>query len=201
MGELPVWWTPGGASRMVHPERAWNFLTSSIKKESEVAQSFRTLWNPARLLHPWDFPGKNTGVGCPLPSPGDHPNLGIEPWSPELQADSLLSEPPGNLSHLAVLRLLCVCICVHAHSVTSDYLQHLWPLCVVFDHITASTLNHKKLSAETTLFLVITGHFHIKQALDKLLLILCVLSHVWLCNPIDCSPPGPLSMEFPRQEY
>ena len=19
---------------------------------------------PARLLHPWDFPGKNTGVGC-----------------------------------------------------------------------------------------------------------------------------------------
>ena len=88
------------------------------------------------------------------------------------------------------LGLLCVCICVHAHSVTSDYLQHLWPLCVVFDHITASTLNHKKLSAETTLFLVITGHFHIKQALDKLLLILCVLSHVWLCNPIDCSPPG-----------
>ena len=24
---------------------------------------------PTRLLHPWDFPGKSTGVGCPLPSP------------------------------------------------------------------------------------------------------------------------------------
>jgi len=22
-----------------------------------------------------------------------------------------------------------------------------------------------------------------------------------LCNPVDCGPPGPLSMEFPRQEY
>ena len=22
-----------------------------------------------------------------------------------------------------------------------------------------------------------------------------------LCNPMDCSPPAPLSMEFPRQEY
>ena len=24
---------------------------------------------PSRLLHPWDFPGKSTGVGVPLPSP------------------------------------------------------------------------------------------------------------------------------------
>ena len=29
-------------------------------------------------------------------SPGDLPNLGIEPGSPALQADSLLSEPPGK---------------------------------------------------------------------------------------------------------
>ena len=37
-----------------------------------------------------DFPGKSTGVGC-------YPLLqGIEPRSPALQADSLLSEPPGN---------------------------------------------------------------------------------------------------------
>ena len=32
----------------------------------------------------------------PFPSPGDLPNLGIEPRSPALQADSLLSEPPGK---------------------------------------------------------------------------------------------------------
>ena len=34
--------------------------------------------------------------GLPFPFPGDLPNTGIEPWSPALQADSLLSEPPGK---------------------------------------------------------------------------------------------------------
>ena len=32
----------------------------------------------------------------PFPSPGDLPNPGIEPGSPTLQADALLSEPPGK---------------------------------------------------------------------------------------------------------
>ena len=45
-----------------------------------------------RLLYPWKFPGKNTGLS--FPSPGDLPNPWIEPTSPALQADSLL------LSHL-----------------------------------------------------------------------------------------------------
>ena len=122
---------------------------------------------PARLLCPWDSPGKNTGAGChflfqgifptqgpkqhlllllhsqadslpleppgkpwealsclfaiswtiarqaplmiefsrqeyrsglPFPSPGDLPHQGIEPSSPALWADSLLSEPPGKPS-------------------------------------------------------------------------------------------------------
>ena len=34
--------------------------------------------------------------GLPFPSPGDLPDPGIEPSSPELQADSLSSEPPGR---------------------------------------------------------------------------------------------------------
>ena len=34
----------------------------------------------------------------PFPSPGDLPNPGIEPRSPALQADALLSEPPGKAS-------------------------------------------------------------------------------------------------------
>ena len=35
--------------------------------------------------------------GLPFPSPGDLSDPGIEPRSPTLQADSLLSEPPGAL--------------------------------------------------------------------------------------------------------
>ena len=34
--------------------------------------------------------------GLPFISPGDLPDPGIEPGSPALEADSLLSEPPGN---------------------------------------------------------------------------------------------------------
>ena len=39
-----------------------------VKSESEVAQSCLTLCDPmdTRLLHPWDFLGKITGVGCHL---------------------------------------------------------------------------------------------------------------------------------------
>ena len=36
-----------------------------------------------------------------LPSPGDLHNPGIEPGSPALQADSLLSEPPGKTQEQA----------------------------------------------------------------------------------------------------
>ena len=32
----------------------------------------------------------------PFPSPGELPDPGIEPRSPELQTDSLPSEPPGK---------------------------------------------------------------------------------------------------------
>ena len=29
----------------------------------------------------------------------------------------------------------------------------------------------------------------------------CVLSHVPLCDPMDCRPPAPLFIGFPRQEH
>ena len=44
-----------------------------------------------------DSLGKNTGGGQPFPSPGNLPNPGIEPGSPSLQEDPLLSEPLFSL--------------------------------------------------------------------------------------------------------
>ena len=49
-----------------------------------------------------DSPGKNAGVGCPGPPPGDLPNPGIEPRSLTLQAYSLLCEPPGKPKNTGV---------------------------------------------------------------------------------------------------
>ena len=61
-----------------------------------VAQLCPTLCDPMDCSPPsscpWDFQGKDTGVGLPFPSPGDLPDPGIKPRSPALQADSLPSE-------------------------------------------------------------------------------------------------------------
>ena len=45
---------------------------------------------------PMGFPRQEYWSG--LPFPGDHPNPGIKPEPPALQADSLPSEPPGKPS-------------------------------------------------------------------------------------------------------
>ena len=42
------------------------------------------------------FSRQENWSGLPFPSPGDHPNPGIEARSPALQADSLPTELPGN---------------------------------------------------------------------------------------------------------
>ena len=57
-----------------------------------------------------DSPGQNIGVGLLCPLPGDLPNPGIEPRSPTLQADSLLSEPPGRLLSIPMLSVEIVLI-------------------------------------------------------------------------------------------
>ena len=43
-----------------------------------------------------EFSRQEYWSGLPFPSPGDLHNPGIEPRSPALQADALLSEPPGK---------------------------------------------------------------------------------------------------------
>ena len=80
----------------------------SQESESEVAQSCPTLCD----LMDCSPPGSPVGFskpeywsGLPFPSPRDLPEPGIEPRSPALQADTLLSEPPGKplYSHNRIL--------------------------------------------------------------------------------------------------
>ena len=46
------------------------------------------------------FSRQENWSGLTFPSPGDHPNPGIKPGSPALQADSLPSEPPIDAHNL-----------------------------------------------------------------------------------------------------
>ena len=54
------------------------------------------LW-PARLLYSWDFPVKNTGVGCHFVLQGIFLTQGLNPCLLHWQVDSL------PLSHLGIL--------------------------------------------------------------------------------------------------
>ena len=69
-------------------------------KKSEVTQSCPTLATPWTVAHQaplsMGFSRQEYWSGLPFPSPGDLPKPGIGPGSPALQADALLSEPPGK---------------------------------------------------------------------------------------------------------
>ena len=67
-------------------------------------QLFATPYTVA--LSPWNFPGKNIGVGCYFVAPGDPPNPGIKPSSlasPALADGFFITEPPGKPSNWVVV--------------------------------------------------------------------------------------------------
>ena len=94
-----------GFSRQEH----WNGLPfPSPMHESEVVQSCPTLLDPVDCSPPDssvhgifqarvpEWVALSFSRGLPFPSSGDFPNPEIKPKSPTLQADALLSEPPGK---------------------------------------------------------------------------------------------------------
>ena len=59
---------------------------------------FATPWTvPYQAPLPMGFSRQEYWSGLPVPSAEDLPKPGIEPWSPTLQTDALLSELPGNI--------------------------------------------------------------------------------------------------------
>ena len=74
-----------------------------MKSLSRV-QLFATLWTVAyQASQSMGFSRQEYWSGLPFPSPGDLPDPGIEPRSPALRADSLLSEPRGKLFFVTYL--------------------------------------------------------------------------------------------------
>ena len=74
---------------------------------------------PTLFVIPWtvarhaplsmEFSRQEYWSGLPFPSPEDLPNPGIEPGSPTLKADSLLSELPGKPHFVYRICLVEVC--------------------------------------------------------------------------------------------
>ena len=76
--------------------------THAVKKTvCSVTQSCPTLCNPMdcspqALIHPWDFPGKNTGVGCQSLLQGIFPTQGLNLQLLHCQAGSLPLSHQGS---------------------------------------------------------------------------------------------------------
>ena len=76
--------------------------------ESEV-KSLSRVW---LFATPWtyqappsmEFSRQKYWSGLPFPSPGDLPHPGIEPGSPTLQADTVLSEPQGSPNVIIIMK-------------------------------------------------------------------------------------------------
>ena len=81
-------------------------VNSEVKSLSHV----RLFATPTRLLCPWDFPGKSTGVGCHSLLQGIFPTQGWNPGLLHCRQTLLPSEPPGksnkqkNMNNLWLLK-------------------------------------------------------------------------------------------------
>ena len=93
---------PTGLIQSDHTWFSHHWLMFSCSFVSDTLLPFRLL--PARLLHPWDFPGKNTGVGCHFLLQEIFPT---QKSNPGLQADSLLLRHLGSPYHWVNLTILC----------------------------------------------------------------------------------------------
>ena len=72
-----------------------------------MSDSFVTPWTVAHQAPlSMEFPRQEYWNGLPFPSPGDLLDSGMEPGSPALQANSLLTEPPGKPTDALGLILL-----------------------------------------------------------------------------------------------
>ena len=101
-------WSASSQLGPLHPWRTksiWQFPVEHmvsgpricVLSQFSCVQLFATLWTVVfQAPLSMGFSTQEYWSGLPLPTPGDLPNLGIEPVSPALQADSLPTEPPGK---------------------------------------------------------------------------------------------------------
>ena len=76
---------------------AWKGLDWRLLKSLSHVRLFATPWTVAfQAPQSMRFSRQEYWSGLPFPSPGDLPDPGTKPRSPELQADALTYEPPGK---------------------------------------------------------------------------------------------------------
>ena len=97
-----IFLTQGSNPHLLCPALAGRFFSFFLRKRvscsivSDLWDSLRPHGLTHQALLSMGFPRQDYWSGLPFSSPGDLPDLGIEPKSPALQVESLPSEPPGK---------------------------------------------------------------------------------------------------------
>ena len=142
------------------------------------------------MVCPWNSPGKNTGVGCPFPSPGNLPNPGIEPVSPSLQANFLPSVLPGKpQSHQKTIlfqtsRSRGLKLAISWNNRKQRRRKEIKNTCCTFWLVMKFKSWSSHIQKRT--------FYGWARDLESYLCV-CVLVAQWcptLCDPMDCGPPG-----------
>ena len=158
------------------------------------------------------FSGQQYWSGLPLPSPGDLPD-------PEIEPDSLVSltsagrfftiVPPGKPSPLLscfkilsdfFIKLFTVFSCVHIlfpSIICCLYIFLLLNAVMLLFFCILSVINQNGVKYKVRVFLLLWSLKHLLSCLVWILAQSCLT----FCNPMNCSLPGSLFMEFSRQEY
>ena len=93
---------------VIHTVKGFGIVNKAVVLRrciSEVAKSCPTLWDSMdcslRLLRPWIFPGKSTGVGCRILFQGIFPTQGSNPGLPHCRQTLYGLSPLGSpiISH------------------------------------------------------------------------------------------------------
>ena len=92
-------WKPGLGEVGERSLKQGALLSYSVVSDSLQPRGLQS----ARLLCPWDSPGKNTGVGCHALLQGIFPIQGSNPDLPHCRQISLLVELPGKPKNTGVL--------------------------------------------------------------------------------------------------
>ena len=98
-------------------------------KSLSCVRLFATPWAVAyKAPLSMEFSRQEYCSGLPFLAPGDLPNPGIESKSPTLQADSLLSEPPGKPENTGVGSLSFLQRIIPTQELNRSLLHYKWIL-------------------------------------------------------------------------
>ena len=142
-----------------------------------------------------EFSRQEHWIGLPFPSLGDLPNLGIEPGSPALQADSLPIEPLGkpsfhhipmsSLKHLVYTLMFFFFFFFWTWCLCAMSFQSCLTLCKTMDHSPPGCSVHGMLQAGILEWLAMAGDLSI-PGIEPLSLVSLALANEFFTTHATC---------------